>query len=238
MPRHVAIIMDGNGRWAQKRGWERMRGHQKGVDAVRRTVQGCMDYGVRYLTLYAFSTENWKRSTAEVSGLMLLLKTTLKAELENFHKNSIRLKVIGRRDRLPQDLVALIEEAEIKTKNNTALTLVVALDYGGRDEIVRAVAKLAQDALAGRIGCQDISEASIARYLDTEEVPDPDLVIRTSDVVRVSNFLLWQAAYSEFLFLDVCWPDFSKEHFSQALLSYQGRERRFGHDKAQDVPHG
>lgn len=238
MPRHVAIIMDGNGRWAQKQGWERMRGHQKGVDAVRRTVQGCLDYGIDYLTLYAFSTENWKRSSTEVSGLMLLLKTTLRAEIETFHKNNIRLKVIGRRDRLPQDLVEMVEDAEDKTKANNALTLVVALDYGGRDEIARAVAKLTQDCLAGRVQSSEVTEELFARYLDTDAVPDPDLVIRTSDVVRTSNFLLWQSAYSEFVFMDVFWPDFSKDHLKEALMSYQSRERRFGEERAQDVQYG
>lgn len=232
MPVHIAIVMDGNGRWATRQGLPRMIGHQKGVESVRRTVQACLDLKISYLTLYAFSTENWRRSNEEVNGLMILLKRTLKSELKAFKENNICLRVIGRKDRLPKDLVALVEDAQFQTKDNAALTLVVALDYGGRDELARAAQALARDVKEGRVTPEDITESTLENYLDTAGIPDPDLMIRPSDVLRMSNFLTWQTVYTELVFPSVYWPDFKKEDLIQAIALYQQRERRFGRDSA------
>jgi undecaprenyl diphosphate synthase len=232
MPRHVAVVMDGNGRWATRQGLPRMMGHQKGVEAVRRTVQACIDLHIPYLTLYAFSTENWRRSHEEVQGLMLLLRRTLKSEIKAFKENNICLRVIGRKDRLPKDLMALVEDAQVQTKGNTALTLVIALDYGGRDELVRAAQTLATKVQEGLLNPQDITEPLLESYLDTAGIPDPDLMIRPSDVLRMSNFLTWQTVYSELVFPSVYWPDFKKEDLVEAIAQYQKRERRFGRDSA------
>ena len=232
MPQHIAVAMDGNGRWATRQGLPRMIGHQKGVESVRRTVQACLDLKIPYLTLYAFSTENWRRSHEEVNGLMLLLKRTLKSELKAFKENNICLRVIGRKDRLPKDLMALVEDAQLQTKENTALTLVIALDYGGRDELARAAQALAIKVQEGLLDPQDITESVLESCLDTAGIPDPDLMIRPSDVLRMSNFLTWQTVYSELVFPSVYWPDFKKEDLVQAIAQYQQRERRFGRDSA------
>jgi undecaprenyl diphosphate synthase len=228
VPTHIAIVMDGNGRWATQRGMPRIMGHQKGVDAVRRTVEACIDLGVGYLTLYAFSTENWRRPLDEVKGLMFLLKQTLKSEVKTFQENNVRLKVIGRRDRLASDLVASIEEVERQTADNTALTLQIAFDYGGRDEIVRAVKQIASCVKSGELSLDDIDESLFEQYLDTAGVPDPELFIRVSNVLRISNFLTWQTTYSELVFPETYWPDFTKEDLLNAIGRFQKCERRFG----------
>ncbi|KAF0224768.1 MAG: undecaprenyl diphosphate [Rhodospirillaceae bacterium] len=227
-PVHVAIIMDGNGRWAKARGLPRTAGHKRGAEAVRRTVEAAREMGVSYLTLYAFSSENWKRPAGEVTDLMGLLRLYLRNEVANLHKNGIRLRVIGDRSRLSADINALIDESESKTAANTALTLVLALSYGGRQEVVCAARKLAEEVAAGRLSPADIDEAAFAARLFTADIPDPDLMIRTSGEQRISNFLLWQAAYAEFVFTDVLWPDFGREHLEDAIRDFHGRERRYG----------
>lgn len=227
-PAHVAIIMDGNGRWAKARGLPRTAGHKRGAEAVRRTVEAARELGVSYLTLYAFSSENWKRPAGEVTDLMGLLRLYLRNEVANLHKNGIRLRVIGDRSRLSADINALIDESETKTAANTSLTLVLALSYGGRQEIVRAARKLAEDVAAGRMAAADIDESAFGARLFTADIPDPDLLIRTSGEQRISNFLLWQAAYAEFVFTDVLWPDFGREHLEDAIRDFHGRERRYG----------
>ncbi|OJX81327.1 isoprenyl transferase [Magnetospirillum sp. 64-120] len=227
-PVHVAIIMDGNGRWAKARGLPRTAGHKRGAEAVRRTVEAAREMGVSYLTLYAFSSENWKRPAGEVTDLMGLLRLYLRNEVSNLHKNGIRLRVIGDRTRLSADINALIDESEAKTAANTALTLVLALSYGGRQEIVCAARRLAEQVAAGKISPDDIDEAAFGANLFTADIPDPDLLIRTSGEQRISNFLLWQAAYAEFVFTDVLWPDFGREHLEEAVRAFHGRERRYG----------
>lgn len=228
VPTHIAIVMDGNGRWATQRGMPRIMGHQKGVDAVRRTVEACIDLGIRYLTLYAFSTENWRRPLEEVNGLMFLLKRTLKTELKTFEENNVCLKVIGRRDRLAPDVVASIEQVEHQTASNTALTLQIAFDYGGRDEIVRAVRQIASRVKSGDLAIEEIDETLFAQCLDTAGVPDPELFIRVSSVLRISNFLTWQTTYSELVFPETYWPDFTKDDLLSAIHHFQKCERRFG----------
>jgi undecaprenyl diphosphate synthase len=227
-PTHVAIIMDGNGRWAKARGLPRTAGHKRGAEAVRRAVETARELGVSYLTLYAFSAENWKRPAGEVTDLMGLLRLYLRNEVKALHKNGIRLRVIGDRSRLGDDIVALIEESEAKTAGNTALTLVLALSYGGRQEIVAAVRHLAGQVRAGAVDPDDIDETLFSANLFTADIPDPDLVIRTSGEQRISNFLLWQCAYSELVFLDVLWPDFDRADFEAAIRTFHGRDRRFG----------
>ena len=227
-PVHVAIIMDGNGRWAKARGLPRGAGHKRGAEAVRRTVEAARQMGVSYLTLYAFSAENWKRPTDEVSDLMGLLRLYLRNEVNNLHKNQIRLRVIGDRSRLGPDIVALIEASEAKTAANGALTLVLALSYGGRQEIVRAARSLAAEVAAGALAVEDIDEAALTARLFTADIPDPDLIIRTSGEKRISNFLLWQSAYAEFVFSDILWPDFGKAQLEDAIRDFHGRERRYG----------
>lgn len=227
-PVHVAIIMDGNGRWAKARGLPRTAGHKRGAEAVRRTVEAAREMGVSYLTLYAFSSENWKRPTGEVTDLMGLLRLYLRNEVANLHKNGIRLRVIGDRSRLSRDINALIDESEAKTANNTALTLVLALSYGGRQEIADAARRLARDVAMGRLDPDSIDEDALAARLYTADIPDPDLLIRTSGEKRISNFLLWQSAYAEFVFTDVLWPDFDRTHLEDAIRDFHGRERRYG----------
>ncbi|SEH92872.1 undecaprenyl diphosphate synthase [Rhizobium tibeticum] len=228
VPEHVAIIMDGNGRWAKQRGLPRTMGHRKGVDAVRETVRAAGDAGIKYLTLFAFSSENWRRPETEVSDLLGLLKAFIRRDLAELHRQNVRVKVIGDRLSLKSDILDLLVDAEERTKSNTALTLVIAFNYGSRDEIARAMASLARDVEAGRLRAQDISPALINARLDTAGIPDPDLIIRTSGEERLSNFLLWQAAYSEFIFVPEYWPDFSREIFHSALETFASRDRRFG----------
>jgi undecaprenyl diphosphate synthase len=227
-PRHVAIIMDGNGRWATARGLPRVAGHRRGADAVRRTVTAATELGIEYLTLFGFSSENWKRPTEEVDDLMGLLRHYLRGEIAELHRNGVRLRVIGRRERLPVDIVTLIANSEELTRDNTKLQLTVALSYGGRDEIAFAARQIAEAARAGRLSSEAIDEACFARHLFTAALPDPDLLIRTSGEQRISNFLLWQTAYSEFVFTDTLWPDFSKEDLKRAVDDFNGRERRYG----------
>ncbi|WSG97326.1 isoprenyl transferase [Rhizobium johnstonii] len=228
VPEHVAIIMDGNGRWAKQRGLPRTMGHRKGVEAVRETVRAAGAAGIKYLTLFAFSSENWRRPEAEVSDLLGLLKAFIRRDLAELHRQNVRIKVIGDRHSLRSDILGLLLEAEETTKDNTSLTLVIAFNYGSRDEIARAVVSLAGDVEAGRLRAQDITPALINARLDTAGIPDPDLIIRTSGEERLSNFLLWQAAYSEFIFLPEYWPDFSPEIFRSALETFASRDRRFG----------
>jgi undecaprenyl diphosphate synthase len=228
MPVHVAIIMDGNGRWAQKRLLSRILGHEKGSEAVRMAVRTCRELGIAFLTLYAFSTENWQRSKAEVDGLMRLLRRFLKTELPEMLQNNIRLHVIGRTERLPLDIQQTLSQAMAATQANTALQLNLALSYGGRDEITRAARALAAEVQAGLIGPEDISEERVAACLDTRGIPDPDILIRTGGDMRISNFLLWQLAYTEFFITSTLWPDFNREQFLKILDEFQARERRFG----------
>ena len=227
-PLHVAIIMDGNGRWAKARGLPRTAGHKRGAEAVRTTIEAAIEEGVRYLTLYGFSSENWKRPESEVNDLMGLLRYYLRSEIGELNKQGIQFKVIGDRSRLAGDIVSLIDEAEALTADNATLTLVLALSYGGRAEIVRAARHMAAAAASGAIDAEQIDEACVSRHLFTADIPDPDLLIRTSGEQRISNFLLWQLAYAEFLFLDTLWPDFSKDAFSGAVREFQRRERRYG----------
>ncbi|AYG59051.1 isoprenyl transferase [Rhizobium jaguaris] len=228
IPHHVAIIMDGNGRWANARGLPRTMGHRKGVEAVRETVRAAGDVGVKYLTLFAFSSENWRRPETEVSDLLGLLKAFIRRDLAELHRQNVRIRVIGDRYNLRSDILPLLIEAEETTRDNTALTLVIAFNYGSRDEIARAVVGLAKDVEAGRLRPQDIHPELIDARLDTAGIPDPDLIIRTSGEERLSNFLLWQAAYSEFMFMPEYWPDFSRDLFFSALEKYAARDRRFG----------
>jgi undecaprenyl diphosphate synthase len=234
-PAHVAIIMDGNGRWAKARGLPRLAGHRAGVEALRKTVRAAPDLGISYLTVYAFSSENWSRPKSEVSDLMGLLKLFIRRDLAELHQNGVRVRVIGDRASLQPDIRALLDEAESLTGENTALTLVIAFNYGGRDEIVRTTRRLAQAAARGDIEPGAITAESFARSLDTAGMPDPELVIRTSGELRLSNFLLWQSAYSELVFLPCYWPEFSRDHLAEALREYAGRERRFGGLAVEDV---
>jgi undecaprenyl diphosphate synthase len=227
-PTHVAIIMDGNGRWAAARHLPRIAGHREGGKAVRRTIEAAIRHGVAWLTLFAFSSENWRRSAAEVSDLTGLLRHTVRTELAEFAANGIRLRVIGEATRFPPDIQASLAEAEVTTRTNTRLNLTVALSYGARAEIAAAARILAEAAREGRLDPASIDEASVASHLATAGIPDPDLVIRTSGEQRLSNFLLWQAAYAELVFLDVLWPDFGPEHFAAALSEFARRDRRFG----------
>jgi undecaprenyl diphosphate synthase len=223
-PRHVAIIMDGNGRWAKKRGLPRLVGHNAGGENIRPVVKIFADCGVKYLTLYMFSTENWNRPRIEVAGLLSLLARRIDQESRAFHQENIRLLHLGRLDRLSRKLREKVQAAIELTKSNTGLTLCLAFDYGGRDEIVRAARRIAGDGVPG----DDIDESMFARYLDSPGIPDPDLVIRTGGETRLSNFLLWQAAYSELYFTPVLWPDFGPKDVEEALSEYKRRQRRFG----------
>lgn len=225
---HVAIIMDGNGRWAKAQGKPRTMGHKAGIEALRRTLEAARELPISHLTLYSFSTENWSRPESEVTELMGLLRFYLKNEFKTLHKNNVRLRVIGDRTLLDQDIVTMIEAAEVKTKDNTALTLTLALSYGGRQEITHAVKAIAAKVKVGDINPSAIDESVIGDHLYTYDLPDPDLVIRTSGEIRTSNFLVWQSAYAEYVFQDVLWPDFSGEHLTAALDEFKMRERRFG----------
>jgi len=228
VPRHVAVIMDGNGRWAQARGLPRGEGHRRGVEAVRRSVDAAMAAGVHFLTIYSFSAENWSRPADEVSELMGLLKLFIRHDLAKLDRNNVRVRVIGERRGLPADICALLEEAESMTRGNTGFTLVVAFNYGARQELVEAARQLAEQVAAGTLDPQDIKAEHFAGALQTAGIPDPDLIIRTSGEQRLSNFLLWQAAYAEFVFLPVLWPDFDAAAFREALHEYARRQRRFG----------
>jgi len=227
-PAHVAIIMDGNGRWAKARGLPRVAGHRRGGEAVRRAVIAAAELGISYLTLFGFSSENWKRPAHEVDDLMTLLRHYLRGEVAELHRNNVRVRVIGDRERLAPDIVTLIDNTEALTAGNTGLRLSVALSYGGRAEIAGAARRIAEAAMAGMLRPDQIDETVFARYLLTADMPDPDLVIRTSGEQRLSNFLLWQTAYSEFVFIDTLWPDFTKTDLERALSEFHGRERRYG----------
>lgn len=228
VPAHVAIIMDGNGRWANARGLPRVKGHHRGVEAVRRTVKAASDLGIRYLTIYSFSSENWRRPAAEVAELMGLLKLFIRRDLGDLIRNGVRVRIIGDREGLPVDIAALLDEAEERTAANEGLTLTVAFNYGGRDEIMRAARTLAHKAVAGEIDPEAITEEILCAHLDTADFPDPDLLIRTSGEQRLSNFLLWQAAYAELVFLPIYWPDFDRSALEAAIEEFRHRERRFG----------
>ncbi|MGB3417308.1 MAG: isoprenyl transferase [Mesorhizobium sp.] len=234
-PAHVAIIMDGNGRWAKARGLPRLAGHRAGVEALRNTVRAAPELGISYLTVYAFSSENWSRPKSEVSDLMGLLKIFIRRDLADLHRSGVRVRIIGDREGLQPDIRALLEEAETLTVANQALTLVIAFNYGGRDEIARAARRLALAVRRGDLDPEAITAERFAAALDTAGIPDPELVIRTSGELRLSNFLLWQAAYSELVFLPCFWPDFSHEHFVEALRVFAGRERRFGGIEPQEA---
>ena len=227
-PRHVAIIMDGNGRWAKSRGLPRGFGHRKGVEAVREAVRSAREFGVKYLTLYAFSSENWRRPAEEVSDLMGLLKLFIKRDLAELHSADVRIRIIGERERLTGDILQLLLEAEETTRDNKGLVLVIAFNYGARDEIARACRRVAAEVAAGRIAQDTVDAETVGRFLDTADMPDPDLIIRTSGEERLSNFLLWQAAYSELLFIPELWPDFDRAIFRKALETFASRDRRFG----------
>jgi len=228
LPAHVAIIMDGNGRWAQKRLLNRVKGHERGSDAVRSVVRTCRELGIRYLTLYAFSTENWQRPKTEVEALMTLLKKFLKSEKSEMLENDIRLRVIGQINRLPAGVREALEETMSATGDNKSMDLILALSYGGRAEIVDMVRAVADKARQGRIDPQTIDAETITDHLYTRDIPDPDILIRTSGEMRISNFLLWQIAYSEIFVTPTLWPDFSKDELVQIIKDYQGRERRYG----------
>jgi undecaprenyl diphosphate synthase len=227
-PVHVAIIMDGNGRWATARGLPRIAGHRTGAEAVRRTVRAAAELGIGYLTLFGFSSENWKRPLQEIDGLMGLLRHYLRGEIAEIHRNGVRLRVIGQRARLAADIVTLIENGEALTRENTGLQLTIALSYGGRDEIAAAARALAHQVAAGKLDPDTIDEMMVGEHLLTADMPDPDLVIRTSGEQRISNFLLWQTAYAEFSFTDTLWPDFAKSDLEKAVQDFHGRDRRYG----------
>ncbi len=227
-PAHIAIIMDGNGRWAKARGLPRVAGHKRGADAVRRAVESCHELGISYLTLFAFSSENWKRPKGEVDDLMGLFRHYFKVELKRLNENNVRIRFIGERRRMPADIIDLIHTAEEKTRKNTGLTLVIAMNYGGRGEILQAARRLAEDVADGRVQVGDVCEQRFAEYLENPDIPDPDLIIRTSGEQRLSNFLLWQAAYAEFIFMNLLWPDFNKASLEEAIREFHRRERRYG----------
>jgi undecaprenyl diphosphate synthase len=228
IPRHVAIIMDGNGRWAAARGLPRGEGHRRGVEALRRTVRAAGDLGIGILTIFSFSAENWSRPPSEVRELMGLLRRFIRNDLADLHRNGVLVRVIGERDDLAPDIRGLLEEAEQLTKDNDRLTLVIAFNYGARQEIARAARRLAAEVAAGRVAVAEVTAERLASYLDAADLPDPDLIIRTSGEQRLSNFLLWQAAYSELVFVPVYWPDFDRAALERAIIEFRGRERRFG----------
>lgn len=233
LPRHVAIIMDGNGRWAEEKGQDRLYGHFHGVESVRNIVEGSAELGIEYLTLYAFSTENWDRPVTEVSGLMELLVETIRKEVPTLNKNNIRLHVIGAMDMLPDYALKALQEALDLTSSNSGLNLIMALSYSSRWELVNAVKKIGRDVKAGQIDPENITQEVLQQYLSTSAFPDPELMIRTSGEYRISNFLLYQLAYAELYFTSTRWPDFRKEHLYEAILDFQSRERRFGKTTSQ-----
>lgn len=228
IPAHVAIIMDGNGRWARSRNLPHMAGHNAGMLAMKEIVKASSTLGVEHLTVYAFSTENWKRSTEEVSGIFRLLILYVEKELEELHENNVKVRILGDYEKLPKKAVKSLERSLEKTKDNTGLQFNIALNYGGRDEILRSVKKLAKEAEAGNLSADEITEDMISDSLYTAGIPDPDMIIRTSGEMRLSNYLLWQCAYSEFVFTDVLWPDFTREEYEKAIEIFQNRKRRFG----------
>jgi undecaprenyl diphosphate synthase len=227
-PAHVAIIMDGNGRWAKARGLPRTEGHRRGAESVRVAIESAMRHGVRYLTLFGFSSENWKRPKAEITDLMGLLRIYLRREIDQLDRNGVRVRFIGDRTKLDGDIVATIVRAEARTQGNVRLDLVIALSYGGRDEIVEAARRLAADVAEGRMKAEEIDEAVVESALYTSGIPDPDVIVRTSGEKRISNFLLWQSAYAEFLFVDTLWPDFRDADFDAVVSEFRTRERRYG----------
>ncbi|MGB3316611.1 MAG: polyprenyl diphosphate synthase [Albidovulum sp.] len=228
VPAHVAIIMDGNGRWATSRGWPRLVGHRRGAERVRTIVEAAPGLGIRYLTLYAFSTENWKRSTEEVIGLMTIFARYIQSEAERLSTEGVRLRFIGERSKLDKKLQKLMAGIEERTQDNDRLHLTVAINYGGRDELTRVARQIAEDVAAGRLDADKVDETTIEARLDTHDVPDPDLVIRTSGETRISNYLLWQCAYSEYEFTDTLWPDFTPEELATIMDRFTDRERRYG----------
>jgi len=227
-PAHIAIIMDGNGRWAQERGLPRTEGHRRGVDAVRRTVQAALEIGLTHLTLFSFSSENWCRPKAEIRDLFGLMRMFIRRDLADLHKHGVKIKVIGSRDGLEPDVLKMIDDAVALTKDNDTLILTIAFNYGGRDEIARAAQRIAAQVEQGTLKPEQVTQAVFADNLDTSGLPDPDLLIRTSGELRLSNFLLWQLAYAEFVFVDTYWPDFNREHLESAIAEFQQRNRRFG----------
>jgi undecaprenyl diphosphate synthase len=227
-PRHVAIIMDGNGRWAAARSLPRVEGHRRGVEALRRTVRAAKELGISIITIFSFSSENWSRPQSEISDLLSLLRRFIRNDLVDLHKSNVRVRVIGERDDLAADIRSLLQEAEELTKNNDGLTLVVAFNYGARQEIARAARSLAVEVANGRLSASDITPELLGRHLDAPDLPDPDVIIRTSGEQRLSNFLLWQSAYSELVFLPINWPDFDRAALESAIAEYRRRERRFG----------
>ncbi len=227
-PRHVAIIMDGNGRWARLRNRPRTFGHAEGVEALRRTVEAAGDLGIEYLTVFGFSTENWRRPAEEVNALFDLLRLYVARDLDKLIREGVRVRVIGGREGLQRDIAGIIENAEARTRHNTKLNLTIAFNYGGQDEIIRAARRFAEDASAGKVKAGDLDARIFESYLDTEDLPAADLLIRTSGEFRLSNFMLWQSAYAELVFLDVLWPDFGKDALTQAIDIYRGRDRRYG----------
>jgi undecaprenyl diphosphate synthase len=228
-PRHVAIIMDGNGRWAAMRGLPRTEGHRHGVEALRRTIRAASELKLDYITVYSFSTENWRRPELEIRFLLSLLKRFVEKDLAELHASGVRVRMIGnRQERITPDILALIERAESLTRDNTGLTLVIAFNYGSRDEIVRAARELARKAAAGEIAPDAVDESHLVAELDTADIPDPDLLIRTSGEERISNFLLWQCAYAELVFTPALWPDFGKEELEKAIIAFRSRNRRYG----------
>ncbi len=228
VPHHVAIIMDGNGRWASARGMPRVEGHRRGVEAVRRTIRAAGEIGIKVITIFSFSAENWSRPASEVGELMGLLRRFIRNDLASLHESGVRVRIIGEREGLEPDIARLLVEAEELTKNNTKLTLVVAFNYGARQEIVRAAKRAAQLVADGKLKPEDITPESFAGFLDAPDIPDPDLIIRTSGEQRLSNFLLWQSAYSELVFVPTYWPDFDRAALEAAIDSFRQRERRFG----------
>jgi undecaprenyl diphosphate synthase len=227
-PRHIALIMDGNGRWAEERGLPRIEGHRRGVEALRRTVRAAGDLGVEIMTIYSFSAENWSRPASEISDLMGLLRRFIRNDLAELHKSSVRVRIIGERRGLDPEIRRLLEESEELTRHNSGLLLIVAFNYGGRQEIARAAERIAVLVKAGAMQPEDVNADTIGRHLDVADLPDPDLVIRTSGEQRLSNFLLWQSAYSEFVFVPVYWPEFDRTALESAIAEYRRRERRFG----------
>lgn len=227
-PEHVAIIMDGNGRWAKRRGLARLQGHRSGVDTVKRIVKAADEQGINYLTLYSFSTENWSRPREEVGELMNLLKMFIRKDLAELHQRNVRLKIIGDRNTIPNDLGPLLLEAEALTKDNKGLTLIIAFNYGSRDEIKRAMQTIATKVANGELKTDEIDNETISNHLDTSGIPDPDMIIRTSGESRLSNFLMWQAAYSELVFVDCMWPEFTGDSLKEAIVEFNSRNRRYG----------
>ena len=235
IPKHIAIIMDGNGRWAAGRGLPRAEGHRQGVESVRRAVKASLELGISHLTLFSFSSENWRRPEQEIQDLFGLMRRFIRRDLADLHRHGVKIRVIGSRSGLEGDILRMIEDAVELTKDNSALNLTIAFNYGSRDEIARAASSLAADVKSGKLTLEDLSPERFAAYLDTADLPDPDLLIRTSGERRLSNFLLWQLAYSEFVFIDAYWPDFSREMLESAILEYHQRKRRFGGLKARST---